>query len=77
VRGSFIPASVGGLFQPVVRLGESVARGRVVATIRDMFGAVVEEIRAIGDYDLPPFRMQHFEMIRRLSLSLSLSLSLC
>lgn len=49
VRGSFIPASVGGLFQPVVRLGESVARGRVVATIRDMFGAVVEEIRAPTD----------------------------
>jgi predicted deacylase len=49
VRGSFIPASVGGLFQPVVRLGECVARGRVVATIRDMFGAVVEEIRAPTD----------------------------
>jgi predicted deacylase len=49
VRGSYVPASVGGLFQPVVRLGDDVKRGQRLATIRDVFGGVVEEITAPTD----------------------------
>jgi predicted deacylase len=49
VRGSYVPASVGGLFQPAVRLGDEVKRGQRVATIRDVFGDVVEEITAPVD----------------------------
>jgi predicted deacylase len=49
VRGSYVAASVGGLFQPVVRLGDDVKRGQCVATIRDVFGTVAEEILAPVD----------------------------
>jgi uncharacterized protein len=49
VRGSFIPASTGGLFQPAVALGDRVKRGHTVATIRNVFGDVVEEIVAAND----------------------------
>jgi predicted deacylase len=49
VRGSYIPAAVGGLFQPAVRLGDVVKRGQRLATIRDVFGDVVEEIAAPVD----------------------------
>lgn len=49
VRGSYIPAPVGGLFQPAVRLGDEVKRGQPVATIRDVFGDVIERIAAPVD----------------------------
>lgn len=49
VRGSFIPATTGGLFQPTVALGDRVKRGQTVATIRDVFGELVEEIAAPND----------------------------
>jgi uncharacterized protein len=49
VRGSFVPATMGGLFQPSVALGDRVKRGHAVATIRNVFGDIVEEIVAPTD----------------------------
>jgi predicted deacylase len=49
VRGSYVPATEGGLFRPTVALGDRVRRGHTVATIRDVFGDVVEEISAPVD----------------------------
>ena len=46
IRGGFAHSGVGGLFQPVVSLGEEVERGQLLATIRDVFGETLEEVRS-------------------------------
>lgn len=46
VRGAFGHSHVGGLFQSTVSLGEEVEQNQLVATIQDVFGDVLEEVRA-------------------------------
>ncbi|MCZ7569764.1 MAG: succinylglutamate desuccinylase/aspartoacylase family protein [Ardenticatenaceae bacterium] len=46
VRGSYVYSRKGGLFRSTVPLGAEVEEGQVVATIRNVFGDVVEEIAA-------------------------------
>lgn len=49
VRGTFQPCSTGGLYRTRVELRDRVAEGQLLGTISDLFGEVLEEVRAPHD----------------------------
>ena len=41
-----VSVNCGGIYQPFVRPGDRVHKGQVLATIKSLFGALLEEVRA-------------------------------
>lgn len=49
VAGDYLQTETGGLFSPVVTLGERVAQGQMLGVVRDELGLTVAEVRSPRD----------------------------